>query len=818
MKFQLTQISLLVSSLFLAAGAQAQSTTDVGTINVQGAPGGTNTGLIQQEDTPKARSSVNRDYIDKQGATANPFQLLNQLPGVNAYGNDATGLFGGNIRLRGFNSDQIGLTINGAPVNDSGNFAVFPQEYTDQENLCSIFVTQGSTDSDAPHVGASGGNIGIVSCQPKDTLGGLFTQTFGSDSLRRTFLRVDSGKLFNDMVKFYVSQSHAEADKFRGLGGANRDHTDFGARLDLGAGSYVDTSFLYNRAINNNYRALSKQDIQAQGYYADYGTIAPVHQTPVAGTRQDDTTFAPNVANAISTNAPGTNSANSYYGFALNPFKNYVATVNAHWQVAPKLSIDVNPYMWYGYGTGGVELQNTSEATFSATGAAVNPNNVLHRGVADANGDGDTLDRLYFYNGSVTKTYRPGVTAKVNLDVIPYNHIQVGYWYEKTRHQQTAPYIQIDSQGNVPDLWEADPKYWVKQQDGQPAEFRDWYTRNTVRSPFITDNISLFDDKLVIALGMKHDSYQRDFVNSANQGTGAAADYAISRTYAANLPSVGVSYHLTPEQSVFINGAKNFRAPNNTALSGLVTGGTFVNGVLTGYTLRDPDVTAEHSYNYDAGYRYAGERVTFSGSVFYVNYNNRIATAFDPNRNVSTDYNVGHSTSKGAEMEAGFKVTNQISLYGSASYIRSKLDQDFRFAQNIFLPTTGKTFPGTPKYLGALNVQYQSGPIYAFAQAKYTGRTYTTLVNDDSVASYTLVNLGADYQFPQMGVFKEPIVRANIFNLFSRKYLNLNTGSGNSYRNNALPIVTAGGVKAAEIPTFYVGSPITFSVSIGTSF
>ena len=38
MKFPLTQISLLVSGLFLAAGAQAQSTTDIGTIQVQGAP------------------------------------------------------------------------------------------------------------------------------------------------------------------------------------------------------------------------------------------------------------------------------------------------------------------------------------------------------------------------------------------------------------------------------------------------------------------------------------------------------------------------------------------------------------------------------------------------------------------------------------------------------------------------------------------------------------------------------------------------------------------------------------------------------------
>ena len=47
MKFQPTPIALLVSGLFLAAGAHAQSTTDVGTINVEGKPGGTDTGLIR---------------------------------------------------------------------------------------------------------------------------------------------------------------------------------------------------------------------------------------------------------------------------------------------------------------------------------------------------------------------------------------------------------------------------------------------------------------------------------------------------------------------------------------------------------------------------------------------------------------------------------------------------------------------------------------------------------------------------------------------------------------------------------------------------
>ena len=805
MKFQLTQISLLVSGLFLAVGAHGQSTTDVGTINVQGT--GADTGLITPEDTPKARSEVTKEFIDKQGAV-NPYQLINLLPGVNAYGQDATGLFGGNVRIRGFNSDQIGLTINGAPVNDSGNFALFPQEYTDIENTCSIFVTQGSTDTDAPHVGASGGNIGIQSCAPKDQLGGLFTSTAGSDSFRRNFLRVDSGKIFYDIAKFYISDSHAEADKFRGQGGAKRDHTDFGLRLDLGKGSFLDANYLYNRAVNNNYRAVSKSDINLQGYYTDFQTIAPVHQPAVRGTAQNDATYAPNVANYIFNTQPGGGTANGYYGYQLNPFRNYIASANAHWQIAPTLNVEVRPYMWYGYGTGGNELQTATES---------NAGNRLHGGVRDANGDGDTLDTVAFYNGSVTKTYRPGVTSAINWDIF-HNHIQLGYWYEKARHQQTAPYLPIDSAGNISDLWERDQTQFLRQQDGQPLQFRDWYTVNTVETPSIQDTVSLLDDRLVVQAGVKHESYDRLFTNSANIGTGGGANYQVERNYAMILPSAGATFHLTPEQSVFVNGTKNQRAPNNTALSGLVAGGTIVNGVTQGFTIRDPEVVAEHSYNYDVGYRYASDKLTVSGSIFYVNYNDRIATAYDPNTGVSTDYNVGHSTSKGAELETQYKITKEISIYGSASYILSKLDQDFRFNSTIFLPTTGKTFPGTPKWLGGLNLQYATGPFYAFVQGKYTGKVYSTLVNDDSVSGYTLMNLGAGYKFPSIWLVKAPTISANVFNVLNQKYLSLNSGSGNSFRNNALAIVTPGGTKAAEIPTFYTGAPITFQVSVGAAF
>lgn len=423
----------------------------------------------------------------------NPYQVINLLPGVSQFSQDGTGLFGGSLRIRGFNSDQLGFTINGAPVNDSGNFAVFPQEYTDSDNLCEVFVTQGSTDSNAPHVGATGGNVGLVSCKPIDTMQTRVSQTIGQNALSKTFLRYNTGKLFDDRFRGYFAVSHAETEKFKGTGDAFRDHFEFQTDFQLGGGSFLSAGALYNRAVNNNIRPLSKIQIDRQGYYADYGVIAPRHVTPAAGTAQADNgpgTY--NVVNGIfasggsaSPNGNAT-SPQGYYGFQLNPFKNYVATGQGHFQLAPNLSIDVNPYMWYGYGTGGNQLQTNSEVAAS---------NRLAGGGRDYNGDGDRLDTVAAYEGSVTKTYRPGVISSINYDIAG-NHVVAGFWFEKARHQQTAPYVAIDDNGHAADIWLQNSSQYLLNADGSAAQFRDWYTVSRARSFFLTDNVAFLNDKL----------------------------------------------------------------------------------------------------------------------------------------------------------------------------------------------------------------------------------------------------------------------------------------------------------------------------------
>ena len=408
---QRTALVCALSAAFFPAAVLAQQSTDVGTISVTGEGDRLGTGLMIEEDQPKAKSTVTRAVIEKMRPTSNPFQALQLSPGVNAYSVDGTGLFGGSLRVRGFNTDQMGFTIDGAPVNDSGNFAVYPQEYTDAENLEEIFITQGATDNEAPHVGASGGNVGLVTAQPVDQRRLRLSQTFGQNSLSRSFIRFDTG-LIGDF-KSFVSYSKSKADKWRGEGQADRDHVD--AKLNWAFGrSTITAGLLYNDAVNNNFRTVTLAQYQQYGRYLDFSSDIPQHLTPVNGTAQNEASIASGVA---------------WYGYALNPFKNYLATAKANLQLSDAARLDIEPYFWYGYGTGGVQQTSLAETSGGTR---------LGGGVADINGDGDRLDTVMIYRGSVTETHRPGVTAKFNY-AIDNHRLMAGVWWERARHRQTQP-------------------------------------------------------------------------------------------------------------------------------------------------------------------------------------------------------------------------------------------------------------------------------------------------------------------------------------------------------------------------------------------
>jgi iron complex outermembrane receptor protein len=790
--FTLNVVALAM--LAMLGAAKAQSATELNRVTVTGEGDKLGTGLLMEEDAPKARSSVTKAQLEKTRSSGNPFQALSLLPGVNSTSNDATGLFGGGLRVRGFNSDQMGFTVNGAPVNDSGNFAVFPQEYVDQENLCSLYVTQGAADTDAPHVGAVGGNVGIWSCAPEDVQRTRIALSGGQLGYFRTFARVDTGKL--GAFKAFVSASLSKADKWKGPGRADRKHLDFGAEYDLGSGNKVSASVLYNRAVNNNFATFNQTQWAANGYYADYTAVVPQHKTPGPGAQVD---AAPNP---------------QYYGYALNPFENYLVTAKANFALTDRLRLEVVPYLWRGYGTGGVQQTTLTESTSGSQ---------VHGGIGDINGDGDRADTVLVYRGSLTNTYRPGVTTTLTY-VLDHHRISGGLWYERARHRQTQPAVNVDNAGSVADIWLGGNL--LKYTDGATYQGRDWSTVSTGQSVFIQDTIDMFDNKLQVTPAFSYRRIIRDFENYANSGANAGANFGTEQTYGKPLPSIAVSYQATERLQAFTSVAKNYRVPSNFEFGNIGKGITIVNGVGTATGLQALTIKPETSVNFDLGARYKGDMFRGSVTAFYNKFKDRIASSYDPIEAISRDINVGASTTKGLEIEAGTIPWNGFSGYASLTYTKSTIDENqiarlltpagatctVPSATCVPVPyqTAGKIFPDTPKGMAGLSVQYADGPYLLNIGAKYTSGRFLTLTNDTALKGYTLFDLNAAWKLPNPSGngFKNPIIRLNVSNLFNKQYFMANAGSGSN-----VTVVNAG---ASGAPFYYAGAPrftsLTFQV------
>ncbi|MES2756387.1 MAG: TonB-dependent receptor [Pseudomonadota bacterium] len=784
-KLRLSLIALACQLACLSLSANAQTSQEVAAtatrteVVITGKKIGM--GLMVTEDAPKARSTITAEELEKQRPTGNAYEALEMLPSVNSYNHDATGLFGGGMSLRGFNSDQIGATINGVPVNDSGNFAVYPQEYVDQENTCSQFVTQGSTDVDSPQVGASGGNFGIVTCKPENNRRVRIAQTVGQLAMHKTFVRLDTGYFSDKRSKAFISYSRAEADKWKGLGGAERDHVDAGFNYDWDRFNYVHATLLYNEATNNNINNLTLTELKNFGYYYDTSPTFPGHVTPVKGTAQRDTVPSP-----------------LYYGLYLNPFKNAIFSATAKFRLNENTDIKFVPYYWYGFGNGGLQQRSQSEAT-----GFLNTTTFKNTAAVDLNGDGDTLDTVIVANASVTRTQRPGITASIT-HTLGNHEILAGGWYEKATHRQTGPMVPVTNAGDPVDVYLQDQK--IVRPDGTPFASRDNRTISTGYQAFVQDTISMLDGKALVNIGVRTPHIKRDFTNFASEGN-QNATYQVERTYKAVLPQFGARYKITNDDQIFISVAKNMKAPPNFVFSNV---GTNVKIISPGVVQLAGDVKEETSWNTDIGYRHQDSRFIATFTAFGVAFKNRQATGFDPIANANSYTNVGDVKTRGFEIEANNMPINGWSLYGSVGYIKSEIQDDLRVTSTATLPLGGKELPNTPRLKGGLSLEYSQKSFWARLKAKATSEQQSTLVNDEKAPGYTVFGFDAGYTFANYGLLKRPKLTLNWSNITNKQYRN---ASSTSITNTtAYPGISAGTLR------YYLGAPrfasVTLSVDI----
>lgn len=121
-----------------------------------------------------------------------------------------------NIRIRGVRAQPAtGITVEGIPTTGGP----LRHYIYDLENFENISVYKGAIPSDlGTGVGNRGGAIELKPLWADEKFGFKISQSAGSFEYRRTFFRLDSGKINPLNTKFSVSYSFTQEDKWKGPG------------------------------------------------------------------------------------------------------------------------------------------------------------------------------------------------------------------------------------------------------------------------------------------------------------------------------------------------------------------------------------------------------------------------------------------------------------------------------------------------------------------------------------------------------------------------------------------------------------------------
>jgi iron complex outermembrane receptor protein len=818
MKNERSLIAALLASAAMSLPAMAQQatdkpTTDIGKIGIEGtastAPGA---GNIIVEDSPKQRSTVTEAAIARQPASSNVFQLMKHAPGVNAQSTDGTGLFGGQLSIRGFNSDEIGFTVAGVPVNDSGNYAVFPQEYVDTENLQEIDITQGAPDPDQPQGGAVGGAASIIPQEPTDKFRMKIVQSIGQLGFFKSFGRIDTGKIAGTELKAFLSYSKAQTDRFdAGKLGADRDHIDAGAVWESSGGSKFSFYSIYNSAINYSYRSPTLAQYGQYGRaFANEPNFIPFAAAKNGTVQNQGAT----VAGATSINLGQPYQYTNFQGFRVNPFNNEIASFTADIKLLDNVQLSIQPYYWNGYGNGG---------GFATIGEAAGNTNLGVKAGTDLNGDGDKIDTIGYYRPSITSTERPGVNTKLTYQPLDWDTIRVGLQFDHSRHHQTQPFEVIDQGSGQVNVWANDGVTLLQQNTGivgDAVQGRNQLTYNDTTVAFLQNTASFLNDALKLNTAIKRQEVLRSGHNGLPRiiALGNPAYINPEADYVNYLPEADISYQINPTMQVYTSLQKTARAPSNFTL--YEGGGAITPSVLG--TIGDQ--VQETSWNLDVGYRYHDSNIIAGIDFFGKNFSNRQLNFTLPNDPTTTsDINAGTVHGRGISVEVG---TAQpifgFNFYASGTYDKETIQSDLQVLKGT-VPTRGKVYPNSPRWIASIVAEYSPDFLpgaFINLSPQFTSSRYSTLVNDQKLSGFTQVDLSAGYQFPEdtFQLLHNAKIQLNVVNLLDRDYLFFGYGASSSgiYSKS----FTSNGVNFNNptTPTYSVGAPRFLSVQLTSEF
>lgn len=584
--------------------------------------------------TPVAVSTVRAEEIELKLGTQEFPEILKSTPGV--YATKQGGGYGdGEIRLRGFNSENVAVMINGVPVNDMENGRVFWSNWAGLGDVTSATQVQRGLGASKVAVPSIGGTINILTKSSDAVEGGNFGYSLGNDGYQKYGLTYSTGLLENGVA---VSVSAAQT-----VGDGYVDGTQF-----TGFNYFINVAKEFNDIHTLSFTAFGAK--QQHGQRQNRHRIATFRNSERGRKYNSDWGFR---------NGQLTNSEDNFY------HKPQIS-LNHYWNLSDKTFISTAAYVSFGSGGGGgfsgVNKFGFDDANYRLGNfGTINFDKIVDENIALGTSGSETIlrasrnDHNWYGVLSTLKTdLNDELTFLTGIDYRGYK----GIHFTELTDLLGGQYFADDSNVNNPTNSAQVGDKILFDNDG----LVDWLG-GFAQVEYAKNDLSAF-----ISLNLSNTSYQR--VDRFNYLDSDPLQTSEKFSFVGFGSKGGANYNLDENHGVFANIGYFERAPFFRAV--------FVN--FNSNTDTNADAPNQKITSYELGYTYRSSKLTGNVNVYRTNWNDRTETIGfqQPNGTRATANVLGvNAIHQGLEVDFVYRPIDKLNITGMASL------GDWRWANNV---------------------------------------------------------------------------------------------------------------------------------------
>ncbi len=676
--------------------------------------------FAKDRKTPISMSTIQPLQIDEKLGTQEFPEILKTTPSV--YATKDNGGFGdGRVNIRGFDTYNVGVLINGIPVNGMEDAKVYWSNWAGLSDVTSTIQVQRGLGASKLGLSSVGGTINIITKSTDAKRGGSFFDGFGNSGYRKQGFAVSSGLMDNGWA-ITLSGAHTYGDGY--IHGLSFDDYSYFANISKRINDQQSISFtLFGSPQSHNQRG-NRHTIE---YYRSHRE----------GPR---------------TNSDyGIRDGQPYGGaYGYNYYHKPQASINYYWNINPK-TLWTN-VLYASIGTGGGRRVAGNQANWLGIDYTTGEDNPIIKRTAEGLLDFDAVAQANkaslngsqaFIGNSVNKHFWTGLLSTLTTDWKGINWTAGfdGRYYKGDHYNQVDDLLGGAFYLNSDDINKpANTKLSSGDKYGYFERGVVYYEGLFLQGEYTTDKFSGF-----VSAAVSNTSYQ--WYNYFAYTPGNQKSKLVSF-----LPwnvKGGLNYNINSHHNFYINAGYIKREP------------VFNNAFLNFTTNINKNVKYETVITSEVGYGYKSKRLVFKIDAYRTNWLNKALVKSLGQGGFANipGINALHS---GIEAELTYKPASKITLYGMLSVGNWVWQDNVSFTQfdqnNNVVGTYNAYIKGVhvgnaAQTTAALTVDYEVFPkLRIGADYTYYGKNYADFIVTNRTTMPTTDKAPEAWKLPDYGL------------------------------------------------------------------